>query len=488
MASLFRLTRLLAALLALAVPAAAEPRIALVIGNGAYRTVSALDNPEADAALVAQALMRSGFDVTLITDADQTRLMHGIGEFGRKLRAAGEEATGLFYYAGHGVQSFGANFLLPVDATLTDAADLPLVAIDAEAVLRQMASARNRTNIMILDACRDNPFVTVPDMDDTGLAEMKAPTGTFLAYATAPGSVALDGRGVNSPFTAALASRMTEPGLQIEQLFKHVRVDVMTVSGGAQVPWDTSSLTRDFAFVPAVVRSAEEIADDQLWASVMASRDPVQVLLFLRGNPGSVHEAEARALLGELMSTEIPDAPVAADLPPQAPAAGPEASERAMIETAESSGSLDDYEAYLDAYPAGAYAELATIEAQAIRDRMAAAAAHSAAADPDRAPVPQITGPVAFDAPIPGDIEGVSGQSIAQLITGSPRFPPVEGLPDAVWKDRTCASCHEWTRDRLCTQAGTYLADAGARSLAKQHPYGGGFKQTLRSWAEGGCN
>ncbi len=478
----------LAALLAIlaALPAFAESRIALVIGNGAYRSVSALDNPEADAGLIAQALMRSGFEVTLVTDADQSRLMHSIAEFGSKLRAAGEDATGLFYYAGHGVQSFGSNYLLPVDASLTDAADLSLVAIDAEAVLRQMASARNRTNIVILDACRDNPFEKVPDMNDNGLAEMKAPTGTFLAYATAPGSVALDGTGVNSPFSAALAKRMTEPGLMIEQLFKGVRVDVMEISGGAQVPWDTSSLTRDFAFVPGVVRTAAEIADDQLWNSVLASRDPVQVLLYLRGNPGSAHEAEAHALLAELMSTEISGTAgtaVAAAPAPKTPAHNPDESERAMIEAARRSGSLDDYEAYLDAYPAGAYAELATIEAMAIRDRTAAAAPAPAPAPA----APAVSEHIAFDAPIPGGIEGVSGQSIAQLIAGSPRFPPIEGLPDVVWKDKTCASCHEWTRERLCTQANTYLADAGARSLHKQHPYGGGFKQTLRSWASGGC-
>ncbi len=475
----------LAALLAIftALPALAETRIALVVGNGAYGAVSPLDNPVPDATLIARTLERTGFEVTLLTDANRVTLVRAVAQFGRDLRAAGPDATGLFYYAGHGVQSFGANYLLPVDISLTDAADLPLVGLEAQSVLRQMASARNRTNILIFDACRDNPFEKVPDMNDNGLAEMKAPTGTFLAYATAPGSVALDGSGANSPFSAALASRMTEPGLPIEQLFKGVRVDVMEVSGGAQVPWDTSSLTRDFAFVPGIVRTTAEIADEQLWNSVVASRDPVQVLLYLRGNPGSAHEAEARALLAELMSTEIPDAPVVAELPPKAPTVNPDDTERAMIEAARRSGALTDYQAYLDAYPSGAYAELAAIEAEAIRAKTAAAAPAPAPAPA----APAVSEHIAFDTPIPGEIEGVSGQSIAQLITGSPRFPPIEGLPEAVWKDKTCSSCHEWTRERLCTQANTYLADAGARSLHKQHPYGGGFKQTLRSWASGGC-
>ena len=150
-------------------------------------------------------------------------MKRAIAQFGRELRKAGGDATGLFYYAGHGVQSFGNNYLLPVDVSLSDAADLDLVAVEAQSVLRQMASARNRTNIVILDACRNNPFSEIPELDDNGLAEMKAPTGTFLAYATAPGGVALDGLGGNSPFTQAVVEQIVEPGQPIEQLFEQVR-------------------------------------------------------------------------------------------------------------------------------------------------------------------------------------------------------------------------------------------------------------------------
>ncbi|WP_368075922.1 caspase domain-containing protein [Leisingera sp. NJS201] len=173
----------------------AEERLALVIGNSAYGSVSPLDNPVRDARLIAQTLEGLGFDVTLAADTRQIEMKRAIGQFGRKLRGAGDDATGLFYYAGHGVQSFGSNYLLPVDVALADAADLDLMAVEAQSVLRQMASARNRTNIVILDACRNNPFEAVADLNESGLAEMKAPTGTFLAYATAPGDVALDGPG-----------------------------------------------------------------------------------------------------------------------------------------------------------------------------------------------------------------------------------------------------------------------------------------------------
>ncbi|MDT8857503.1 caspase family protein [Paracoccaceae bacterium Fryx2] len=270
-------------LLAWAAPALAEPRFALVIGNGAYQAVAPLDNAVADAQLMAGTLERKGFTVTLLIDTGQADLKRGIGQFGRQLREAGADATGLFYYAGHGVQSFGANYLLPVDASLTDAADLGLVGVPADAILRQMYSARNKTNIVILDACRNNPFAAIPDLGDNGLAEMKAPTGTYLAYSTAPGAVALDGADGNSPFTRALAAEIDSPGAPIEQVFKQTRVAVLAATNGLQTPWDTSSLTASFSFTPAVVLSPEELAARQLWDSVRESRDPVQIMLFLRG-------------------------------------------------------------------------------------------------------------------------------------------------------------------------------------------------------------
>ena len=169
-------------------------RLALVIGNASYGSVSALDNPVNDARMISQTLEGLGFTVSMAVNMSQVEMKLAIAQFGRDLRAAGADATGLFYYAGHGVQSFGNNYLLPVDVALSDAADLDLMAVEAQTVLRQMASARNRTNLVILDACRNNPFENVPELNESGLAEMKAPTGTFLAYATAPGGVALDGR------------------------------------------------------------------------------------------------------------------------------------------------------------------------------------------------------------------------------------------------------------------------------------------------------
>nr|WP_291730313.1 caspase family protein [Leisingera sp. F5] len=473
----------------------AEERLALVIGNSAYGSVPSLDNPVRDARLIAQTLEGLGFDVTLAADAKQIEMKRAIGQFGRKLRGAGEDATGLFYYAGHGVQSFGSNYLLPVDVALADAADLDLMAVEAQSVLRQMASARNRTNIVILDACRNNPFEAVADLNASGLAEMKAPTGTFLAYATAPGDVALDGTGENSPFTEALAREIVVPGAPVEQVFKQVRRAVLEQSGGGQTPWDTSSLVSDFVFAegePEVVMSAAEVQETQIWASVKASRDAMQIMLFLRGYGDGKYADEARGLLSDLMAEELqggaaPAAASAASAPAVADA------ETAMFEAAQGDGSKAAYEAYLMAYPEGQFAEMAVVELAAMRtgasqDPEAGGEAVAAAPKADPAPAPLAeAGPVTYASPLHSETPQIAGLTLAEAVTRSPAFPPIEGLPESYWKDQTCSSCHQWTRARLCTQGNTYLSLNMQRSLGKQHPFGGALKQALKSWAAGGC-
>lgn len=497
------LTAILAILLGLSVPAQAEKRIALIIGNSDYTRVAQLDNAVSDARLLAGSLGELGFEVNLITDATQSELKQAVASFGRALRAGGADTVGLFYYAGHGVQSFGANYLLPVDADLTVAADLDLVGLEAASVLRQMASARNRTNIVILDACRNNPFEDIPDMNDNGLAEMKAPTGTFLAYATAPGAVALDGLGGNSPFTAALAEAVKTEGAPIEQVFRQVRIDVIEQTGGAQTPWDTSSLTREFMFRPGKPLTPEEVAEKQLWQSVRQTADPVQVMLFLRSYPDGQFAGEARAMLSGLMAEELglpqetggseetaAQAPEPAEAETAAPAPDREVE---LMEAARASGTLADYQAYLDAYPAGVFAELVKIEIAALKAR--------ASEDPDGpAPVPEPaeaapepviaeTDPVEvfFDVPLTQGVPEIVGKTIMEVASGQPLFPPIEGIPESMWKGQQCSNCHKWTRDALCDQAKFYLKESSVRSLNKKHPLGGSFKKNLKHWAEGGC-
>ena len=243
------LSSLLLCLLAWIGTAAAEPRVALVIGNGHYgASFSPLPNPPNDAKLISKALKDAGFDVTTVLDADQKQMKRAFADFGQKLADKGPDAVGLFYYAGHGVQVDGKNYLIPTKAEISNAKDVGIEAVDADWVLQQMEFAGNRMNIVILDACRNNPLPASKRSADKGLARMDAPKGSFLAYSTAPGATAVDGKGSNSPYSQALAHAIENNAVPLEQLFRQVRVDVMNATGEDQVPWDSSSLTGEFYF------------------------------------------------------------------------------------------------------------------------------------------------------------------------------------------------------------------------------------------------
>ena len=221
-----------------------ESRIALVIGNSAYKD-SPLRNPGNDAADIAAALRELGWKVTLRTNAGRRQMVEAVREFGSQLRKGG---VGLFYFAGHGVQSKGRNFLVPVGAAIDAEADLEFETMDANMVLAQMDEAGNRVNIVVLDACRNNPFARNFRSASRGLAQMEAATGTYLAYATAPGSVAADGDGRNGIFTKNLLASLKDPNSRLEDVFKRVRVAVSKETSNKQVPWESSSLTEEFYF------------------------------------------------------------------------------------------------------------------------------------------------------------------------------------------------------------------------------------------------
>lgn len=230
-----------------AAPKPSEQRVALVVGNWNYR-VAPLRNPASDSRDIAQALRELGFDVTYRTNIDRKTFRQVIREFGDRIRRGG---TGLFYYAGHGMQAGGHNYLVPVGADIQQEDEIPDEALEADMVLRKMRSAGNRLNIVILDACRNNPFARSFRSGGTGLARMDAPKGTLISYATAPGSVASDGKGENSPFTHHLLQEMRRPGVPVEQVFKRVRQGVLKATKDKQTPWEASSLTGDFYFTPA---------------------------------------------------------------------------------------------------------------------------------------------------------------------------------------------------------------------------------------------
>jgi uncharacterized caspase-like protein len=393
-------------------PAVAEPRIALVVGNGAYEKVNRLPNAVSDAKLIAKALAELGFKVTEVTDANQAAMKTAIAEFGRALRAGGPDSVGLFYYAGHGVQASGVNYLLPTEIAIRDNADLDLLGVEANWVVRQMESARNVTNIIILDACRSNPFSNLPTAE-RGLARMDAPTGTFIAFSTAPGAIAMDGKGANSPFSAALAAALATPAQPIEEVFKQVRVSVLRDTGGQQTPWDSSSLVRNFVFNAAPLQAAT--AEQRAWAAASGSSDPTQLLKFLQDYPHSLHTDEAQALLKAVNGR--PSANRTTNPP--------------------------------------------TPTAAAIR----------------------------YTTPLKVGTPELDGKSIEQLVQGAPAYPPIDGLPDAAWRGRPCATCHDkaWTKKSLCEQGNFYVKAGDARMLSVNHPFGHAFSASLRSWAVAGC-
>jgi hypothetical protein len=235
---------LLVALATVDVRASVESRIALVIGNAAYPAAS-LKNPVNDARAVAEALRQLNFDVVVQENMSQAQMQRAIIAFGQRLTP---DSVGLFYYSGHGVQVGGRNFLIPVDADISSEQSVPLTALDMDDVVAQMAAARARINLVILDACRNNPFAGRVRSLGGGLAAIDAPKGTLIAYATAPGKVASDGRGSLGLYTQELLKAMRQPDMPVEQMFKRVRASVVTASNDQQTPWETSSLIGDFYF------------------------------------------------------------------------------------------------------------------------------------------------------------------------------------------------------------------------------------------------
>lgn len=220
-----------------------------MIGNSSYNTGS-LRNPVNDADDIASALKRLGFDVILKKNAAQQDMEDAIRNFGDRLKRGG---VGLFFYAGHGVQISGKNFLLPIGVKIDRETDVKYRAVDADMVLDEMGNAGNPMNIIILDACRDNPFGKSFRSASRGLAIISsAPRGTLISYSTNPGNVAADGSGRNSPYTGSLMKHMMTPGLPIEEVFKNVRQDLVRWTQGKQIPWELSSLEGRFYFTPQV--------------------------------------------------------------------------------------------------------------------------------------------------------------------------------------------------------------------------------------------
>jgi formylglycine-generating enzyme required for sulfatase activity len=325
-----------------AAPRLLEQRVALVIGNSGYGKSDALPqlrNPSNDARDIAAALRANGFSsVSLVLDADYRRMREAITQFGGELKNAGPNSVGLFYYAGHGVQDGGRNYLIPLGTSISNPMGLEYDTIDAQRVLAFMEEAGNRVNIVILDACRDNPFPVLTKFrsasaPSAGLAQMKGPAGSFIAFAAAEGQKASDGEGRNGLFTQQLLESLRQPDSSIDTVFTRVTAGVAEKTQRQQVPWRTSSLTSAFYFRPppggaqaagaarpaAVVQVDPAAIELELWNSVKDSHSADELNAYLEQYPSGSFAAVARVRMRALGgATQIASAApaIAATRPP----------------------------------------------------------------------------------------------------------------------------------------------------------------------------
>ncbi|MCC2110725.1 MAG: caspase family protein [Hyphomicrobiales bacterium] len=300
-------------------PAGAANRYALVIGNAGYAgdLLGPLKNPANDAVLMSDSLKRAGFDVELVTDADLRAMKRAVQDFGKKLTAAEADAIGLFYYSGHGFQANGVNYLAPLNADLHDEVDAEFEALSVDWVLSKLEQSHKGVNVVILDACRNTALTRGMRGANEGLALLRAtPRGSFISFATAPGSTASDGAGLNSPYTEAIAREILRPGTTIEAVFKNVRRSVVAATNGEQVPWDHSSLTEDVVFLPgdafayqtatdAGVDQSKVRAELQLWNDVKDSKSREQLQAYLDQFPEGVFAGVAQARLASLTASGL---------------------------------------------------------------------------------------------------------------------------------------------------------------------------------------
>lgn len=399
------------------VDAANDRRIALVIGNSTYKEAP-LRNPVNDARAMAASLKARGFEVIIRENASKQQMESAIADFGEKLS---EGSTGLFFYAGHGMQLNGRNYLVPVDASIVTEQRVRIESTDVDLVLEQMHAAKSRVNMVILDACRNNPFERRFRAVGGGLAQINAPEGTLIAYSTAPGRVAADGEGRNSLYTEELLRSLGEPGLKVEEVFKSVRVAVARRSGGTQTPWEASSLVGDFYFVAPLPVGPSQ-AELAFWDRVKMSSSPAELQAYINQFPNGAFVAAARDRIADMTSLraqdlahweKVKDAKGAAPLESylekfpnglyelvakariaslKGVAAPPPSLDTMFWESLKDSPDIEDFQIYLKRFPTGAYVaaarqRIAALTPPAAPARPVAAAPVAPAPSPVSAPV-----------------------------------------------------------------------------------------------------
>ena len=361
-----RLMIVLTMLVVMSQGAAAETsRVALIIGNSDYQHTSPLTNPKNDAKVMAKVLRSLEFEVIEALDLSQNDMKRAVKNFAQKLEQGGRGTVGLFYYAGHGVQVNGRNFLIPVTAKISSVVDVEIESVDLNIITNAMDVAGNGFNVVILDACRDNPFKGSTRSLTRGLARIDAPKGSLIAYATSPGDVAADGEGDNSPYTAALVKSMQIPGLTIERVFKKVRLEVHQSTKETQTPWESSSLTGDFYFLPQDKQPEEKI---EIEAKPKIEEDPEEEEKVETRRPDAqiayLNAVETNTMQGyERFLRDYPDHDNAARV-------------RQIIHTmaddkmwarVKKKNKLSSYRQYLAAFPDGAYKGLAQSKIRALQ-------------------------------------------------------------------------------------------------------------------------
>jgi len=313
-----------------AAQAPSDMRVALVIGNAAYAGNAALNNPGNDAKAMAETLRKLGFAVIELRDGNKRQMAAAIQQVRERLQ--GKQGIGMLYYAGHGLQLDWHNYMVPVDAELRTTGDVPTQTVDVNAVIEAFKTAGNRMNILVLDACRDSPFASNGAASGKGLAQLDAPPGTFLAFATAPGNVAEDGDASSSGtghglYTRYLLQELGKPIAKIEDVFKRVRLNVRQQSHGRQVPWESTSLEEDFFFnISATVKpegaewqareAAKQLSKEQqrdqafavekaAWDKIKDSTNPDDFYAFLKEFPNGLISEFASATLERLAASQV---------------------------------------------------------------------------------------------------------------------------------------------------------------------------------------
>jgi cyclophilin family peptidyl-prolyl cis-trans isomerase len=297
--------------------AIASQRIALVIGNSAY-PAGRLKNPVNDAADIAQSLSNKGFEVTKILNADKRQLKGAINQFTQKINT--RNTVGLFYFAGHGMEIDGQNYLIPVDADIQSGADVEYEAVNAGRLLSGMREAGNGLNLVILDACRNNPYLRSSRSATRGLTRMSPPSGALVLYATEPGRVAEDGEGRNGTFTRYLLEAMEQPGITVEQAFKRTAINVRNATDARQTPWVEGVILGDFYFKPPASPAESQVAlidlnktsatatatQQQLQESAGEDLEALQDKLKSPGNPVVTLSTNKGNIVLELFADEAP--------------------------------------------------------------------------------------------------------------------------------------------------------------------------------------